>query len=390
MRRTLFVIAVWCLATPCVASQLLVPTSGTADAGLAGSTVAEPRTPSAAMFSNPAALSLFDRTTLDAYGGVPFGNTRVEAAAPSTYDESNAFITFAPGFGLSLPSKGSWSYGFAMYGAVGNKFDFDADPAAGVTSPFFSEAGIFTFAAGAAYQVNDSLSLGAAITPLFGLSRNKFTLGGVEFKYRLSGPGIQGLLGLQWQPCDGLALGLGVRTPGRVWMDATAPLAGGRQDVDLELEMPTQVFAGVSKHFGEKLIGSLAFRWTDASTLGDSIIEFEVTEAVNTPFVPDARDEWLASTGVEYLWNEILTLRLGALYATPIVGDKGVSPLLFDTRDIRATFGFSLNFDPWSIDFMTGYAFNGSRRIEADEALILPGRYEMDGPVVGLGVTWRH
>jgi hypothetical protein len=93
---------------------------------------------------------------------------------------------------------------------------------------------------------------------------------------------------------------------------------------------------------------------------------------------------------VEYLWNEILTLRLGALYATAIVGDKGVSPLLFDTRDIRATFGFSLNFDPWSIDFMTGYAFNGSRRIEADEALILPGRYEMDGPVVGLGVTWRH
>ena len=109
------------------------------------------------------------------------------------------------------------------------------------------------FGAGVAYRFNDRLSLGAAITPLFGRSHMRYTLGGLRFKYRLNGPGIQGMLGLRWEPRPGLAVGLGVRTPGRVWMDGSMPLGGGDQDVDLELEMPAQVFAGVSKHLGERI-----------------------------------------------------------------------------------------------------------------------------------------
>ena len=168
------------------------------------------------------------------------------------------------------------------------------------------------------------------------------------------------------------------------------PLGGGNQDVDLELKMPTQVFAGVSKHWGERVIASLAVRWTDSSSFGDSMIEFEVTDAADSPFVPRAKDEWFVSAGVEYIWNELLTLRLGVGHANAIVGDKGVSPLVFDTQDTRVGVGFSLNFDPWSVDFMAGHAFRGSRDIGADEALILPGRYSIDGQVAMIGITWRH
>jgi long-subunit fatty acid transport protein len=241
-----------------------------------------------------------------------------------------------------------------------------------------------------AYRFGDRLSLGAAITPLFGHSHMRYTLGGLRFKYRLDGPGIQGMLGLRWEPRPGLAVGLGVRTPGKVWMDGDMALAGSSQDVDLELKMPTQVFAGVSMHFGERIIASLAGRWTDSSSFGDSMIEFEVTDAADAPFVPHAKDEWLVSAGMEYIWSELLTLRLGVGHANAIVGDKGVSPLVFDTSDTRVGVGFSLNLDPWSIDFMAGHAFRGSRDIGADEALILPGRYSIDGQVAMIGVTWRH
>lgn len=390
LRRIPFAIAVWFFALPCAASQLLVSSAGVPDVSLAGSTVAKPRTPSAAMFSNPAGLGLFDRATVDTSIAVSFADARVDAAAPSTYDESQSVTVLSPGIGLALPRGDSWRLGFALYGSVGNKFDFDADPTAGVENRFFSEAGIFTFGAGLAYQVNDRLSVGAAITPLFGLSRMRYTLGDVRFKYKLTGPGIQGMLGLRWEPCDGLAVGLGVRTPGKVWMDGRMRLGEGHQDVDLELRMPTQVFAGVSKQLGDRVTASLAVRWTDSSSFGDSMIEFEVTEAADAPFVPRAKDEWLVSGGVEYAWNEVLTLRIGAGHANAIVGEKGVSPLVFDTEDTRVGVGFSLNFEHWSVDFMAGHAFRGSRKIAADEALILPGRYSIRGQIAMLGVTWRH
>jgi long-subunit fatty acid transport protein len=173
-------------------------------------------------------------------------------------------------------------------------------------------------------------------------------------------------------------------------MDGDMKLGEDRQDVDLELEMPTQVFAGVTKHLGERVTVSLAGRWTDSSSLGDSMIEFEVTDAADAPFVPRAKDEWMISGGVEYACNDLLTLRLGVMHANAIVGDKGASPLVYDTRDTRLSAGFSLNFDSWSIDFMAGHGFRDSREIEADKALILPGRYSVEGQVAMLGITWRH
>ncbi len=390
VRRALLIVAVWFFASPGTASQLLVSSTSARDTALSGSTVAEPRTPSAAMFSNPAGLALFDTMTVDGSAAFAFANPRMDVSAPSTYDETSSVFVSSPAMGLALPRRSSWHFGFAMYGTVGNKFDFGADPSEGVPDDFLSEAGVFTFGAGVAYRFSDRLSVGAAITPLFGLLHNRYTLGGLRFKYRLNGPGIQGMLGLRWEPRPGLAVGLGVRTPGKVWMDGDMPLAGSSQDVDLELKMPTQVFAGVSKHFGERIIVSLAGRWTDSSSFGNSTIEFEVTEAADAPFVPSAKDEWLVSAGLEYIWNEFLTLRLGVGHANAIVGDKGVSPLVFDTQDTRVGVGFSLNLDPWSVDFMAGHAFRGSRDIGADEALILPGRYSIDGQIAMIGITWRH
>ena len=392
-RLLFFVAALTIIARPCIASGLLVWGPSASDTALSGSTVAEPKTPTGAMFSNPAALVLFGETTADFSTAYALGKSRVDASTPPDYDERHSFPVWAPAIGLAVPverSGHSFHFGFALYGSVGNNFEFDADPEAGVENRFFSEAGVFTGGVGMAYRFSERLSVGAAITPLYGLSRARYTLGGLRFKYKLTGPGIQGILGLRWEPCDGLALGLGIRTPGKVWMDGSMRLGDRRQDVDLELRMPTQVFAGVTKHFGDRVIGSLAVRWSDTSSFGDSMVEFEVTDAADSPFVPRAKDEWMVSAGVEYHLNDILTLRVGAGHANAIVGEKGVSPLLFDTEDTRVSIGFGLNFDHWSLDFMVGHAFKSSRNIGDDEALIFPGRYTGGGELAMIGVSWRH
>ena len=96
----LFVTAVLGFARPCTASQLLVPGSGAPDIALAGSTVAEPRTASGAMFSNPAGLSLFETTTFNSSLGFGFADARVNASSPSTDDETNSVTVISPGMGL--------------------------------------------------------------------------------------------------------------------------------------------------------------------------------------------------------------------------------------------------------------------------------------------------
>jgi long-subunit fatty acid transport protein len=385
----LFVIATLTFARPCLASQLMAVSAGTPDTTLNGSTVSEPKTPSAAMFSNPAGLTSFDKTTVDVPFALSFARTKVEASAPSTYADTNDPLVLSPGVGLAVPIKGPWHFGFALYGNVGNKFDFDADPAAGVDDDFLSEAGVFTFGASLAYRFSDRLSLGAAITPLLGRVRMDFTANTTPFDFKLIGPGVQGILGLRWEPLDGLAVGLGVRTPGKVWMDGSMPLGSGRQDIDLELKMPAQVFAGLTTHLGRRIVVSLAVRWSDTSCFGDSLLEFELTPDASTPFVPGARDEWLVSAGVEYVWNDLLTLRLGAGHANSVVGDEGVSPLLFDTDDYRLAAGFGLNFDRWSLDFMAAHAFAGTRKIGADQPMSIPGRYSISGQIMMIGITWR-
>lgn len=249
----LFVIAGLVFVQPCLASQLLAQGATAADKVLGGSTVAQPKTPVGAMFANPAALALFSGTVAHLSVGVSFIDTEVDASAPAAYKDDNSFLVLSPGIGLSVAREGPWHYGLAGYGSVGTKFDFDADPAAGVDSGFFSEVAIFTSAVGVAYRFNDRLSVGAAIMPLLGLLKMRFTQQDIPFKYDLIGPGIQGMVGLRWRPREGLAVGLGVRTPGRVWMDGSMPLAGGEQDVDLEIKMPTQVFLGITKHFGERV-----------------------------------------------------------------------------------------------------------------------------------------
>jgi long-subunit fatty acid transport protein len=346
------------------------------------------------MFSNPAGLALFDETTADFSTAYAVGKSRVEASMPPGYDEKNSFPVWAPAVGLAIPSGSSerpLHFGFALYGSVGNNFSFDADPDVGVQNRFFSETGVFTSGLGVAYRISERLSVGAAITPLYGLSRLRYNLGPVRFKYKLSGPGIQGILGLRWEPCDGFALGLGVRSPGKVWMDGRMRLGdGSHQDVDLELRMPAQVFGGITKHFGDRVTASVAVRWTDSSSFGDSMIEFEVTDAADAPFVPRSKDEWLFSAGVEYRLNDLITLRLGAGHANSIVGDKGVSPLLFDTSDTRVALGLGLDLDPWSIDFMIGHAFENSRTIGPERALIFPGRYTGSGQLAMVGFSWRH
>jgi long-subunit fatty acid transport protein len=93
------------LGRPCAASQLLAVAASAADTALSGATVAQPRTPTAALFANPAALALFDETTADGTAAIASARTEVDASLPPTYADDSSFLVVAPGFGLAVPRR---------------------------------------------------------------------------------------------------------------------------------------------------------------------------------------------------------------------------------------------------------------------------------------------
>lgn len=362
--------------------------NGAADMSLNGTTIAEPLTPSGALFANPAGLCAFETTTVTGSLGYGFGTTKIDNDDGYSQDE-NLFAIF-PDAAVSVPGRGRLYYGVGIYGSVGTNYDFEADPAAGVEDDFHAETSIGEMPFAIAYRVNDQLYVGAELIALFGHLRNRYTVGGTLFRYTLRGPGLQGMFGLTWKPDERWALGLGVRTPGRIWMDgSTAVPAGVRRDVDLALQMPTQVSLGITHHATRRVTLSASGRWTDASRFGDSDIEFDGLSQANVPFLPAANDEWRFALGVEFELRPNWALRLGASHSNRIVGTSGVSPLVYDNTDTRLSGGFGVDLGRWTLDATAAYSFDRDRNVDADQALVIPGSYESGGGIVMLGVTRR-
>jgi len=373
---------------PTDASLLLAPAVGAVDSSTNGSVVATPRTPDSALFANPAGLVGFERTTHSASFGAVFPSTEVDSDT-ADYNRSDDRVAFVPSFGSSFRLTSRWRFAIGAYGSTGTTFDFEAEPPS-VSSDFVSDVAVGGMPIAVAFEWSRRLWLGAELVPLFGYVRNRYALpdpisgGAIPVKYTLRGPGIQAMVGATWQPTEDWSLGLSVRTPGMIWLDGSTPIGGVRRDVDLELKMPTAIWGGVTRRLGEQFDLSASVRWTDASVLGESKIEFA---SASLAFVPDANDEWRFALGAEYYITDRITLRAGSSYASRIVGNKGVSPLLFDTEDIKVSAGGGYRLGSWTIDLFVGYGLEGKRHVPPDDALMLPGTYEASGPIVMLGAT---
>jgi long-subunit fatty acid transport protein len=237
--------------------------------------------------------------------------------------------------------------------------------------------------------VNDRLWLGAEITPMLGYLRNIYRYG-VPFHYKLVGPGIQGMVGATYKPTEHWSLGLSLRTPGKVWMDGSdeAP-SGGRQDVNLEVKLPTQLAAGAEHLFTDKLRVMVSVRYTDSSKFGDSDTTFDKMPGVTTPFIPDALDEWRYAIGTRYAWTEHIEMRGGFAYSNRIVGANGVSPLVYDNNHFVLSGGAGYTTGPWTFEFVAGFVPYEDRKVHQDQAAMFPGTFESGGAEIAFGLQRR-
>lgn len=377
------------LAQPALASQLFVPSIGTPDSAMNGATVGSPMTPSAAAFSNPAGLVGLEDGALSGSFGVPVGFSKVNASTPAGYDTNSEFVAFAPELGFSRETESGLRWGFSLYGSLGSTFNSNADPSVGVDHDFYSSLAISNLALMVAYPITDRLSIGASLSGMYGQSHLRY-FQTVPFAFTVRGPGVQAIVGLRYLLTERISLGFSFRTPGMVWAtgDSPSPL-GGKQDVDLDLDMPAQIFLGLNADVTNRLRLGIAGRWTDASTFSDSIFRYEDTPQANIPFIGSASDEWRISVGADYSLTEAFNVTFGVGFADQVVPDRGVSPLLVDSDEWKITGGFAWAmpgmFRGWTLDATVGYSPTGVRDVADSEALIFPGRYTIGGQLYMIG-----
>lgn len=379
------------LAVPTWASGILPAAISTIGNASGGAVVAKPPSPAEALYANPAGLSRFEDTTISGGMALMLGYQDIDATVPDQYKVDNLLFAQAPDLGLVVAGHGRWRYGIGAHGNAGSSFDFDAN--SGVDS-FFAELQVFGTPAAIAYQLSDSVSVGAAVVPLYGMLTSRYTIpspqGGLRLSYHLKGPGIQGLFGVTWQVDPRWVLGASWRTPGRIWLDDRMTVVGlGRQNVDLTVKMPAQLAAGVTREIGKRASLSATIRWIDADDFGDSIIEFEGLPEANTAIVPDATDEWRFALAGSYRWLQNLEVFSSVSYATRIVGNRGVSPLLYDGEDTRIGLGLAWSLGKWRLEAMAGHQFVTRRDVPPSDALVLPGRYKSGGDILQFGFQRR-
>lgn len=375
-------------AGPSAASQLLAPAIGAPDSAMNGATVATPITPSAAAFSNPAGITAMDPGTMSFAIGVPVGHSSVDASIPQGYDTTSSFVGYAPDGGAVWGTESGLRWGFAAFGSLGAVFDSDADPSVGVDHDFLSSQSILNIAVMGAMPLTEKLSIGIALQGLYGQAKLRY-FQTIPFSYTVRGPGVQAIAGLRYALNDRVALGLSYRTPGMVWTSGDSPLAGGSQDVDLDLDMPAQVFAGVNSTITDRFDVGVSVRWTDASSFGDSIFKFEKTPAANIPFIAGSTDEVRYAVGFAYRLFDSLTVRASVGYADAIVPDRWVSPLLIDSNEWKVGGGLTWAVKDWFVDFTFGESPETDREVSPSEAVVFPGNYRMNGQIFMIGVRTK-
>lgn len=378
------------LPSSAAASGLLAGAAGSADAAAAGATVAEPISAIQAQFANPAGLAAFEQRQMGLGLGLAYGQG--EITGDNGYHADNeVLVHFAETF-ITVP-RGDWTFGVSTLGTSGARFDYGPRPDVGIYDGFFSESGMMGIPIGAGWRATDRIWLGAQIIPLYASSHVRYSREVGEFpgeltkfRFTTSGFGVQGMFGATWKPDDAWAVGASVKPPGRVWTSGDTPLGSGKQDVDLEIEAPLEVAAGVTRTFATNWKASYGFRFMDTSVLAKSFFRFDDTPSADIAYLHGARDEWRHALGISYQWSERLMLLGGFSKANGIISSKGANPSSFDSKDVRLSTGLSWRGESWTFDGAFTYLFEGSRRVHPDEALVLPGRYESK-PAYILSVT---
>ncbi|WP_163328444.1 OmpP1/FadL family transporter [Desulfurobacterium thermolithotrophum] len=212
--------------------------------------------------------------------------------------------------------------------------------------------------------------------------------------------------GLMYKPYDNLSFGFTYRSRTNTDFRGTVEIVELNQKVGAEtsIDHPAQIQAGIRYQPTKKLNLMADVVWTDWSSIQDYTVKFDkpFLGKKEEKFPRNWKDTKQIRFGIEYKWNEIVTLRGGYYYDPSPIPDETFDMLWPDADKRTYSFGVGLNFGKLSIDSVLQYITANHKRKIDGESVELNSSYEgvtgnpgtvalsADGHLWGYGVTVNY
>jgi long-chain fatty acid transport protein len=310
------------------------------DTGYAGAGLAARAGDAGTVFTNPAGMTRFEKTTFLA-GVTPL---YIDATFNSDHDttatgpDKGVYEPFSGGsFAVIIPMGDKLRFGLSIQNNFGLALEWDDKwvgrhevTQAAIIAPQLQPT--------VAYKVNDWLSIGAGAAMTLGYLEDEAkvnnldpSLGDGRLKYDATDFAVQGNFGVMIEPSEKTRIGLRYLTEtdldfkSQIYMTGVGPeIAEQLKDVnklDLGLKMPQSLMAGIFHQFNDQwaFLGSVG--WDDWSEFSRVHVKVDGT-GVNQVVYADFDDTWHFGVGAQYQYTPKWMLTGGFSYDSSIATDS--------------------------------------------------------------------
>jgi long-chain fatty acid transport protein len=387
-----------------------------------------------AIYWNPAGISHFKTKYLGFYGTdiIPKGTylfqqptqegllTLVDAQTKTKNYLSGMLTYYHPineslvaGIGVYVPSGLGATWDGQGFKLVTNGTSYQLE----------SRVGMITIAPAASYQINEMVSVGAALNINYGMFSIKRWAGTVEvpqqgeldlgqFDESLNGWGIGATFGALFKPNDKFSFGLTIRTPSKLSLsgnvniqniDLLGPNFKNQSVAKMDYTTPWWIAGGVAFRPMKDLIVTADLQWTQWSTVDQLVTNFQdpywdllMTGSGENVAPMRWKDALQLRVGAEYMLYQNVALRAGYYYdPTPVPGST-MNVLLPCYTFHAITLGLGYDLNGLQIDFGFEILFGNQRQVDfakwvydPNYASAMPGVYGMNIYVPNISVSYK-
>jgi long-chain fatty acid transport protein len=327
-----------------------------------------------AWYFNPAGAAFADDTLM--IGGefvyAPRSFTPVDASGTRGATQSATAASPVPSLGLvihpssdGVPSR--LALGAGVWNSFGGAISFPKMADANVPAINASTDLVIEVAAGAAYEVDDVFSVGAAVRMGIGAFSVDATSHPIpQANLSSMGVGIGATAGIMLRPIKPLSVGL-------TWRSGMNISTQGSGTADFTLNTPSTVNVQQVQHWPQQIALGAALKagavrlaaqldWTQWSRFDQLLIEFPDQPLNDQTFDLSWHDNYAVRGGVE-VETGFGAVRAGAYYDTSAVPDRTIERQYLDSNKIGVAAGGSGAFGGWRVDGAIDFTLPGTRTV---------------------------
>ena len=163
----------------------------------------------------------------------------------------------------------------------------------------------------------------------------------------------------------------------------------GKHPVETTIEFPAMAFLGISTTIIKNFKFEFDLGWTEWSTYDELVIKFKDHPELNSTHIANWENVYNYRLGIEYFYNEKMSLRGGIVYDDTPQPNSNMNPMLPDADRIGYCLGFG--YKGKTMVFDAGYMYlafkdRSTKGIQQDS---FNGWYKNNAHLLGLSLTYN-